>query len=75
MKVSIAVMRSATLVKLPRRISCRVMLPTKSSTIQPGAAGGGEVRDDARMAGQPGLHVRVLVSGVVVADDVQLPTG
>jgi hypothetical protein len=39
------------------------------------APGGGEVQADARVLLQPGLHRRVLVSGVVVAHHVQLHAG
>ena len=38
--------------------------------VEPGGAGRGEVEGDARVAGQPGDHLRVLVGGVVVEDDV-----
>src|SRR5260370_8000655 len=38
--------------------------------IEPGAGGRGEVEDEARMACQPGLDLRMLVGGVVVDDDV-----
>jgi len=33
MKVPITVIRSRTLVKLPRRMACRVMIPKKISTM------------------------------------------
>ena len=33
MKTPIAVLRSATLRKVPRRIACRVMIPKKTSTM------------------------------------------
>lgn len=39
--------------------------------VQPRAAGRGEVQRDPGVLGQPGLHVGVVVGGVVVADDVQ----
>ncbi len=39
--------------------------------VKPGCGGGGKVHDEARMLGQPRLHDGVLVSGVVVADEVQ----
>src|SRR5829696_5636888 len=38
--------------------------------VEPGAGGRGEVEGEARMAGEPGDHLRVLVGGVVVEDDV-----
>src|SRR5262249_47302948 len=38
--------------------------------IEPGARGGGEMEDEARMAGQPGLDLRMLVGGIVVDDDM-----
>ena len=40
--------------------------------VQPRGAGGREVHDEARMLGQPGLHVGVGVRGVVVHDQMQL---
>ncbi len=39
--------------------------------VQPRGAGRGEVHDEARVAGQPLLHVRVAVRGVVVHDQMQ----
>ena len=39
--------------------------------VQPGPAGWGEVQGDPRVAGQPGLHRRMLVRGVVVTYHVQ----
>ena len=41
--------------------------------VEPAAAGRGEVQLDPGVLGQPRLHVRVLVGGVVVAHHVQLP--
>ena len=38
--------------------------------VQPGARGGGEVEDPARVPGQPAPHFGVLVGAVVVEDDV-----
>ena len=39
--------------------------------VQPRRGGGREVHDEARMPGQPLLHVGMLVRGVVVDDQVQ----
>ena len=41
--------------------------------VQPGRAGGSEVQMKARVSRQPALDFGVLVSGVVVADQVELP--
>ena len=38
--------------------------------VEPGARGRREVEGEARMAVEPGAHLRVLVGGVVVEDDV-----
>jgi hypothetical protein len=38
--------------------------------IEPGAGSRGEVEDEARMAGESGLDLRMLVGGVVVDDDM-----
>ena len=38
--------------------------------VHPRGRGRGEVEDPARMPGQPGPHLRVLVGGVVVQDHV-----
>ena len=38
--------------------------------VEPGARGRGEVEDEARVAGEPGQHLRLLVGGVVVEDDM-----
>ena len=38
--------------------------------VEPGAGGRREVEGEARMAVEPGAHLRVLVGGVVVEDDV-----
>src|SRR5260221_6325847 len=43
--------------------------------IEPRARGRGEVEDEARMARQPGLDLRMLMGGVVVDDDVDDLTG
>src|SRR5260221_973376 len=43
--------------------------------IEPRAGGRGEVEDEARMARQPGLDLRMLMGGVVVDDDVDDLTG
>jgi hypothetical protein len=43
--------------------------------VQPGPRCRGEVQRDPGVFRQPGLHVRVLVGGVVVGDDVQLDAG
>ncbi len=66
-----AVSRSLTEWKVPRRFAWRVMIPKKIHHVQPAAAGRGEVQLDSEVPGQPGLDVGVLVGGVVVADHVQ----
>src|SRR5688572_23867139 len=38
--------------------------------VEPGAGGRGEVEGEARMAAEPGDHLRMLVGGIVVEDDV-----
>ena len=38
--------------------------------VEPGAGGRGEVEHPARMAGQPGLDLGMLVGGVIVEDGV-----
>src|SRR6188472_4629962 len=38
--------------------------------VEPGARGRGEVEGEARVAGEPGNHLRLFVGGVVVEDDV-----
>jgi len=43
--------------------------------IEPGRAGGSEVQMKARVSHQPALDLRVLMGGVVIADQVQLPVG
>ena len=43
--------------------------------IEPGAAGGSEVQMKERVPCQPALHFGVLMGGVVIADQVQLPVG
>lgn len=43
--------------------------------IEPGGRGRQEVEMDARMPVQPRLHLRVLVSGVVVQDEVEVELG
>jgi len=43
--------------------------------IEPRGAGGSEVQMKARVARQPALHFGVLMGGVVIADQVQLPVG
>src|SRR5215217_2713330 len=43
--------------------------------VQPRGVGRGEMQPDPRMLGQPCLHPLVLVGGVVVQHDMQLPTG
>jgi hypothetical protein len=74
MKVSIALMRSLTDVKVPRRIAWRVMVPKKDlDHVQPGARGRREMQRDPLVLAQPCGDVVVLVGGVVVDDDVQLP--
>ena len=40
--------------------------------VEPGSAGGREMDVKARVPGQPGQHLGVLVRGVVVNDQVQL---
>ncbi len=39
-------------------------------SVEPGAGGRREVEDEARMTPEPGHHLGVLVSGVVVEDEV-----
>src|SRR3954447_2023803 len=65
-----AAWRSTTPRKAPRRSPRLVRAAKKPSGVQPGSAGLGEVEGDARVPGQPGDHLRVLVSGVVVEDHV-----
>src|SRR5215469_14857353 len=43
--------------------------------IQPRRGGGGEVHVEARMLGQPSFHLGVLVSGVVVGDEMDVKSG
>jgi hypothetical protein len=74
MKVSIAVMRSLTDLKVPRRMAWRVMIPN-GDHVQPRSGGRGEVHGDPRVPGQPRLHGRVLVRGAVVGHDVQPDAG
>src|SRR5215203_5717449 len=38
--------------------------------VEPGTGGRGEVEGEARMAGEPGDHLGMLVGGIVVEDDV-----
>src|SRR5215207_2902274 len=68
-----AASRSATELKVPRRIACRERIPKNTSTrFSQDPDVGREVQGDPRMAGQPGADRRVLVSGVVVAYHVEL---
>ena len=57
--------------KQPRR-SRRLVRAAKKpfDGVEPGGAGWGEVEGDPRVSRQPGDHLRVLVSGIVVEDDV-----
>ena len=66
-------MRSLPLVKMPRRMAWRVMMPKKISImfIQD-ALVGVKVHSDSWVIGEPGFDVRVVVGGVVVGHDVQL---
>src|SRR5215469_17494062 len=43
--------------------------------VDPGRSGGGEVHGEAGVAGEPGLDLGGLVSGVVVADEVDVQAG
>jgi hypothetical protein len=43
--------------------------------IEPTRVGGGVMEVEARMAGEPGLDPRMLVSGVVIGDQVRLKFG
>ena len=43
--------------------------------VEPRRAGGSEVQMKARMPCQPALHFGVLMGGVVIANQVQLPVG
>jgi hypothetical protein len=66
-------MRSLTLVKVPRRMTWRVMIEKKISTMfshEPEV--GVKCRVTRLFPGQPPIDLRVLVSGVVVTHDVQL---
>ncbi len=61
-----------TLVNTPRRSRLTVMSRKKRSTMfSHDAEVGREVHVKARVLGQPVLHHRVLVRGVVVGDQVQ----
>src|SRR5215203_6272171 len=65
-----AAWRSTTDRKTPRFRRRLVSVAKKVHGVEPGAGGRGEVEGEARMAGEPGDHLRVLVGGVVVEDDV-----
>ena len=70
-----AVMRSLTLVNVPRRIDLSGDDAEEDfDHVQPGARGWGEVHGDPGVACQPSLDRRVFVGRVVVAHDVQLAT-
>ena len=68
---SMATSSSGTLVKLSRRMHSSEMFG-RSARPQPGGAGRSEVRDEARVLGQLGLHVGVGVGAVVFHDQVQV---
>ena len=63
--------------KLPRRMRWRVSAEKNVSTaFNPGAGRRREVEDEARVPRQPGLHLGMLVGGVVVDDGLDhLPGG
>ena len=66
-----AAWRSTTERKTPRFRRRLVRVAKKVSTaFEPGAGGRGEVEGEAGVAGEPGDHLRLLVGGVVVEDDV-----
>ena len=58
-------------VKVPRRSRRRVKGREEAlDSVEPGRGGRGEVEDPARVTRQPGAHLRVFVSGIVVEDHV-----
>src|SRR5829696_6108380 len=70
-----AAWRSTTDRKTPRFRRRLVSVAKKVHGVEPGAGGRGEVEGEARIAAEPGDHLRVLVGGVVVEDDVDELTG
>ena len=71
-----AASRSATDRNTPRLRRRFVSLAKKPSTaLSQEAEGGGEVKDEAGVTGEPGEHLGVLVGGVVVEDGVDHLSG
>src|SRR5665213_1600480 len=70
-------MSAGTLGNTPRRIALSVRSAEPAlDKVEPRTQGGREVEMEARMLGQPGLHVRVGVSAVVVDDQMHIePSG
>ena len=67
-----AAISSGTLVNTPRRRRfCRDVAEEALDHVQPRRRGRREVHVEARVLGQPLLHLGMLVRGVVVADQVQ----
>jgi len=68
--------KAPTLRKLPERITLRVISPKKRSTqVEPGRGGWRKVQMKAGMMLKPGDDLGMFVSGVVVADDVNIKLG
>src|SRR3954468_7955197 len=66
-------MSALTLLKVPRRMDWRGMMPNQVfNLIDAGRADGGEVKLDVRIILQPGHHLRGSVGGEVVQDHMNL---
>ena len=71
MNARILVLNPLTDLKMPRRMACRSAIPNHTSTTFIQEAWG-EVDLESRVRLPPLAHVRVLVGGVVLHDQVQL---
>ena len=69
----IALLSSATLLKVPRRMRSRVISAKKRSTmLSQDAEVGVKCRVEARVSLEPALHLGGLVGGIVVDDQMQV---